>query len=95
MRRLTNLLFVVAFSLSLLPGCPVPGPSPVPENSKEDCVRACARLESIKDCDLWKPTPGGKPCLEWCDYYRQKPAGIDPICLSKVTTCEETDDCGR
>lgn len=85
---------IVALTLLLaLSGCP-PQPSPVPPSTKEDCVQACTNLDAM-GCELAESTPGGKTCLEWCDYYRTTPAGIDPICLKRSRSCEDADLCSR
>lgn len=69
-------------------------PKPVPPTTEADCEQACHRMEELH-CREAKPTAAGKPCVAWCNEYRQTPAGIDPVCMARAKACPDVDKCGR
>jgi len=85
-RHLLAMLFLLTLQC-------LPEPNPIPPTTRDDCVQACHHLQ-VLDCDLAKPTSDGASCLSWCNEFRQSPAGVDPKCLARVRSCDQTDECG-
>lgn len=83
-RFLTLLVTVAALSAV---GCPPHYPE------QDPTVQGACRALASNHCK--EARVNETECASWLGYYSDKPAGPDPVCLSRITTCDDVDKCGR
>lgn len=98
MRRFFAFLLCLAACNTRQAPSPTPAPASTPPVSPSvasaDAVAACQNLRALR-CPESLPTPAGTPCETWVAGVSTTPAGVDPVCLSHVTACDQTRRCGR
>ena len=93
MKKHLSFLFVLCFLGACQPPSNefVPAPTPIVKDT-DYCEAAGKRLEELK-CKESVPTKTGKTFAEFCRETQNAGIYLNPVCLSKITNCNQVNCC--